>query len=323
MHRTKWGEAALAGTSLLFTGVVLAIVGTLPLAAQTSRRGAEYFPNVTLTTQDGAKVRFYDDVIKGKIVAIELIYTTCTSTCPLETARLAQVQQLLGDRVGHDIFFYSITIDPDHDTPDVLKAYAEKYHAGPGWQFLTGKQADIDLISKKLGIYSDPGASQDGHDAYLLVGNEATGQWMRNSATDNPRFLARTIGDWMSSWQNATTVKSAAPTQPAPLTFTPGKYVFTTHCTPCHTIGSGDHIGPDLQGVTSARDRAWLTRFITTPDKVLASKDPIARELLRKYKGVRMPSLGLTEADAAAILAYIEEQSAAMRAAADVARTGK
>jgi protein SCO1/2 len=104
---------------------------------------------VPLVTQDGKTVHFYDDLLKDKIVAIDLIYTHCVDSCPLETARLAQVQQLLGDRVGKDIFFYSISIDPKRDTPEVLKAYAEKYHAGPGWLFLTGKLADIELISKK------------------------------------------------------------------------------------------------------------------------------------------------------------------------------
>src|SRR6478672_3045382 len=88
-----------------------------PAAGQNSRWGANYFPNVTLTTQDGATVHFYDDLIKGKIVAINLIYTSCKFACPLETARLAQVQKLLGDQMGHGVFFYSITIDPEHDTP--------------------------------------------------------------------------------------------------------------------------------------------------------------------------------------------------------------
>src|SRR4029079_6107544 len=124
--------------------------GTTSMSAQ-NRWGSNYFPNVTLTTQDGAPVRFYDDLIKGKIVAVNLIYTTCKYACPLETARLSQVARLLGDRMGRDVFFYSITIDPDHDTPQVLKEYAAKYQAGPGWTFLTGKAADIELISKKLG----------------------------------------------------------------------------------------------------------------------------------------------------------------------------
>src|SRR5262245_30233371 len=167
------------------------------------RRGAEYFTNVELTTQFGTKVRFYDDLLKDKIVVIELFYTGCVDVCPLETARLAQVQKMLGERVGKDIFFYSISIDPDRDTPKTLKAYAEKYHAGPGWLFLTGAKKDIDLISKRIGLYSDPDAAdRDGHTPSVLLGNERTGQWIRNSGLDTPRYLSLMIGDWLSSWKN-------------------------------------------------------------------------------------------------------------------------
>ena len=156
--------------------------------------GSSRFPNVELLTQDGKKVRFYDDLIKGKVVAIELMYTTCKYNCPLETARLVQVQKLLGDRMGKEVFFYSITIEPDKDTPQVLKAYAEKYRIGPGWTFLTGKEADIKLISKKLGLDFLPNPNDpDGHTPSLLIGNEATGLWMRNSALDNTKFLALKI----------------------------------------------------------------------------------------------------------------------------------
>ena len=147
------------------------------MTADTRRPGPDRFLNVTLTTHEGTEVRFYDDLIKGKTVAIDLIYTTCEYACPLETAKMAQVQRLLGDRMGRDIFFYSITIDPEHDTPAVLKEYAERYRAGPGWLFLTGKKTDIDLLSRKLGLYTPPDPSNpDGHVPYLLVGNEATGQ---------------------------------------------------------------------------------------------------------------------------------------------------
>ena len=310
----------LAATLAL--AALVATVGSNRVAAQNARWGANYFPNVILTTHDGQKVRFYDDLIKGKIVAIDLIYTTCKYACPLETARLAQVQKLLGDRVGRDIFFYSITIDPENDTPEVLKAYAEKFHAGPGWTFLTGKQEDIDLISKKLGLYTEPDpANKDGHTPSLVVGNETTGQWMRNSATDNAGFLARTIGDWMNSWQNARTIKPNIEAS-APLHFERGQYEFASHCAPCHTIGQGDKIGPDLLGVTATRDRAWLARFIMEPDRVIDAKDPIATELLAKYKQVRMPRLGLTAADAQDLIAYLEAQTTAVRAAA-AGRTNK
>ncbi|MDV6343326.1 SCO family protein [Nitrosomonas sp. Is37] len=72
----------------------------------------------------------------------------------MEAARLRHLQKLLGDRVGRDVFIYSITINPAHDTPTVLKQYAEKFGVAPGWQFFTGKEADITLLRQKLGIGS-------------------------------------------------------------------------------------------------------------------------------------------------------------------------
>jgi protein SCO1 len=287
---------------------VLCLLISAPAGAQNSRWGAGYFPNVELTTQDGKVVRFYDDLIKGKIVALDLIYTTCQYACPLETARMAQVQRLLGDRMGKDVFFYSITIDPDHDTPAVLKDYAEKYNAGPGWLFLTGKAADIELISRKTGLYTEPDPNNpDGHTPSLLVGNETTGQWMRNSATDNPKFLARTIGDWLNSWQTAKKTGISFADAPT-MTFDRGQYTFNNHCAACHSIGKGDRIGPDLAGVTAARDREWLQQFILAPDKMLAAGDPIATALRAKYKDVRMPNLSLSESDTKALIEYMDRE---------------
>jgi len=299
--------------ALCLTALVLAASHAAPAAADNARWGAGYFPNVTLTTEDGAPVRFYDDLIKGKIVAINLIYTTCKYACPLETARLSQVAKLLGDRMGRDVFFYSITIDPDHDTPEVLKEYAAKYGAGPGWTFLTGKKEEVELISRKLGLYAPPNPSNpDGHTPMLVIGNEETGQWMRNSALDNPKFLSRTIGDWLNSWQTARKPTASYADVPA-FTFDLGEYTFKNHCAACHTIGRGDHLGPDLMGVTAARDRDWLTRFIVSPDQVRATGDPIALALRAKYKQVLMPSLGLGAGDAGVLIDYIDKQSRAAR----------
>src|SRR5919197_1414749 len=295
--------------------IMMWLAAARPAVAQNSRWGANYFPNVELTTQDGATVHFYDDLIKGKIVAINLIYTTCKYACPLETARLAQVQSVLGDRMGREVFFYSITIDPAHDTPAVLKEYAAKFHAGPGWLFLTGQQADIDLISKKIGLYSAPNPSNpDGHTPNLLVGNEVTGQWMRNSGVDNPKFLARTIGDWLTSWKNPRTdLKSYA--EAPPITLDRGEYTFRNHCAACHTVGNGTLVGPDLRGVTTTRDREWLAKFIYAPDTLLADGDPIAKDLFAQYKNVRMPNLALSHEDVAVLVEYLEKQDAAASSA--------
>ena len=323
MRRKHFGFAA--GAAVFLTAILFIAAGSTPAVAG-NRWGANYFPNVTLTTQDGKQVHFYDDLLKGKIVVIDMIYTHCVDACPLETARLAQVQKMLGDRVGKNIFFYSISIDPSHDTPKVLRDYAAKYHVGPGWTFLTGKKADIDLIAKKLGLYSEPDpGDRDGHTPSVLIGDEPGGQWIRNSATDNPRFLANMIVGWLDNWKSEQSAQNAQNAQNAQAAATKasyeqapridisdkGRYVFGSQCAACHTIGHGDKIGPDLLGVTNVRDHAWLVRFIASPDKMLAEKDPIATALFRKYNEVNMPNTRLTNDDVNELMSFLERQSAA------------
>ena len=279
-------------------------------AAESSQRGGSHFPNLELITQDGKKVRFYDDLIKGKVVGIDLIYTTCKYNCPLETARLVQLQKLLGDRMGKDVFFYSISIDPEHDTPEVLKAYAEKYHVGPGWTFLTGRPVDIKLISKKLGLDKLPtGNDPDGHMPSLLVGNEKTGIWTRNSALDNTKFMALKIQQLIGYGAQADIV-AVKKTDSVELNIDKGAYIFSTRCAACHTIGNGDKVGPDLLGVTNVRDHSWLKRMISEPDKLIEENDPIATALFKQYRGIRMPRLGLAEVDVNTLIEFMKIQTA-------------
>jgi protein SCO1/2 len=291
-------------------------------SAQGAKLGADYFPNIVLTTQDGKAVHFYDDLIKNKIVAINFIYCHCDFSCPLETARLAQVQRMLGDRVGKDIFFYSISIDPAHDTPPVLKEYAQKFKAGPGWTFLTGRKQDIDRLAARLGLSDNenitdaPGDDVDGHTPHLLIGNEATGQWLRDAATDNPRFLAHLIGTFVDTGANAKLMPGS--TTGAPFeAMNAGQYLFAKECAACHTIGHGDFIGPDLAGVANTRDAAWLARYISEPDKMLAAGDPIAKALQAQYK-VRMPNLRVGDRDLAALLDFLQAQADQRRTDGDV-----
>ncbi len=304
-------------TGFILTAFLLTIASILlykaPAAAAFDNQhwGANFFPNTELTTQDGKKVKFYDDLVRGKIVVIDLIYTHCVDSCPLETARLAQVQKILGDAVGKDIFFYSISIDPNQDTPAVLKEYAKKYHAGPGWLFLTGKKEEIDQLSKKIGLYTEPDPNdRDGHTPSVLIGNEPTGQWMRNGATDNPKFLATLIGDWLNNWKYSENKEKKSYADAKPVKLDPGQYIFAGHCAACHTIGHGDKIGPDLLGVTSSRNRTWLKRFIQEPDKLIAEHDPTAVTLFEKYKEVRMPNLRLANGDVETLIKFLEEQDA-------------
>src|SRR5438093_4030795 len=296
-------RACIRATSAWLVGVT-ALLSIGPAGAA-SPWGADYFPNVPLITQDGTTVRFYDDLLKGKKVAINLIYTSCKDECPLETARLVQVQQLLGDRVGKDLFFYSISIDPQRDTPAVLKAYAEKFHVGPGWLFLTGKEDDIKLVAKKLGLSRRRDAlTRDGHSASLMIGDESGGQWIRNSAVDSPPLLATTIGTFFG-WTSSQSAKSYAE---VPWSRMPEKreYFFQSRCGACHTIGDGDRVGLDLAGVTKRRDRAWLRRYLAEPDRMRAEGAPIATALFAKYNHVPMPDLPLSGIEVAGLLSYLE-----------------
>ena len=280
------------------TAVAIAILGgaafnAAPAAADNARWGAGYFPNVTLTTQDGVEVRFYDDLMKGKIVAINLIYTICKYACPLETARLTQVAKLLGDRMGRDIYFYSISIDPEHDTPAVLKACPKSIRPGPAG---CSSRARRTRSRRSAGSWDstrapDP-SNPDGHTPMLLIGNEETAQWMRISAMDNPKFLSRTIGDWLNSWQTAK--KPTRPYSDVPeLKLDEGEYTFRNHCAACHTIGRGERFGPDLAGVTARRDRDWLSRFIVDPEQVRAARRSRRAGAAREIQQVVMPSLDL------------------------------
>ena len=172
----------------------LAVVGAgmfWPLAARPSDVGsrrpsardairARYFPNVVLRTHENRRVRFYDDLVKDKIVIINFMYATCEGICPGIVLNLRKVQQLLGSRIGRDIFMYSITLKPGEDTPAVLKRYAAMHNVGPGWSFLTGGAADIELLRRKLG-FVDPDPARDAdtsnHIGNVRYGNEPRMLW--------------------------------------------------------------------------------------------------------------------------------------------------
>ena len=286
-------------------------------AAHAAGWGADYFPKVTLTTHQGRRVQLYDDLLKDKKVAIAVMYTSCSAECPLITARMVELKKALGDHVGKDIFFYSISIDP-WDRPEVLKDYAAKFGAGgAGWEFLTGDEEDIKLVTKKLGLsrLSDRD-NKDGHTASLMIGNVATGQWMRHSAVDNPPFLAASMLTFLGLHDGRIGPSYA---DVKPVTLDAGQAVFQSHCASCHTLGNGDKIGPDLMGLTARRERPWVARYIADPEALRAAGDRAALDLTRRF-AVRMPSHNLVKDDLAALLAYLERQS--VPAARSAAHTG-
>jgi cytochrome oxidase Cu insertion factor (SCO1/SenC/PrrC family) len=301
----------------LFLALSILALGAAPAAHDGSPWGRDYFPNIELTTHEGQKVRFYDDLVAGKVVCINFIYTSCPDACPLETARLVEVQDVLGERVGRDVHMYSISIDPERDTPAVLKEYTERFGIGPGWLFLTAPEADVRLLREKLGVLASDEAELQDHSLTLVLGNQATGRWMRRSPFENAHVLANEIGDWLHNWKNAPEVVPDYRDAPKLRNVTRGESLFRTRCSACHVIGEGDgfpRVGPNLAGVLEKRERKWVERWLKEPDRMLAEKDPLALELFAQYRSVPMPNMRLNDFEIASVLDFVAEESA--RAAA-------
>lgn len=312
-----------------FAPVILAAAVTY--APDLSRAGAknspwnsDYFPNSIVISQDGKTYKFYEDLIKDKTIVVNFIFTGCTQLCPLTTARLAQVQELLGDAAGRDIFFYSISLDPENDTPAALKKFAESFKAGPGWLFLTGKSDEMKLIRDRLGERS---RDRTEHQAVLIMANDKTGEWKKDSVMSEIDHIAETIHNLDPAYRARPHITSGAGTlsgnEVLPFKNVMGQALFIRGCATCHTVGKGDRIGPDLASVTTRRTREWLTGFIKHPDKVRESGDPIALDLFEKYNRVIMPSLGLSDADVSDVLSFIDGETAKSKTATTAAAPAK
>jgi protein SCO1/2 len=166
-----------------------------PMADKPGPR-AHYFPNSLLQTHDGKKLRFYDDIVKGKIVIFNMMYSVCTGICPGSTANLREVQRLLAPRLGKDVFMYSLTLQPQFDTPEALSSYVNSYDLKPGWTFLTGQPNEMDAIRRKLGFFNDDpriDADLENHTGMVRVGNETLDRWFMLPALSNPKQMAREI----------------------------------------------------------------------------------------------------------------------------------
>jgi protein SCO1/2 len=175
--------------SLGFLFVTSAVFGQQPM---TTSAAEKYFSDVELINQDGEKVRFYSDVLKNKIVVINAFFTTCTSVCPPMSRNLEKIQNALGDRLGKDVFLVSITVDPATDTPTRLKEYSLKFHARPGWMFLTGKKENVDWALYKLGQYVE---EKNDHSSILIVGNEPKGLWKKAFGLAKSEELLKIVDD--------------------------------------------------------------------------------------------------------------------------------
>ncbi|KQT09614.1 hypothetical protein ASG30_13725 [Ramlibacter sp. Leaf400] len=178
------GVAGLAasGAALLRGGGSAAPVARAPSAGS--------IPDVPLVTHDGRKVRFYSDLVRGRVVFVNMMYAQCSEQCPPMTQNLRRVHEALGSRAGQDIFMYSITLLPEFDSPADLRAYREQQ--GANWTFLTGRKADVEQLRRGLG-FSDPDPQLDAditrHTGMVRVGNDALDRWTMAPARVSPNQI--------------------------------------------------------------------------------------------------------------------------------------
>jgi protein SCO1/2 len=160
-----------------------------------------YFPDLTLFTHKGDKVRLYEDLIKDKLVVLNFMYTRCTGVCSPVGANLARVQRVIGSRMGRDVFIYSFTLKPEEDSPAALRAHAERLEAGPGWLFLTGTAGDMETLRRRLGFVDpDPkiDADKSNHTGIIRYGNEPLQLWAACPGTGTLKSIVHSISfvDW-------------------------------------------------------------------------------------------------------------------------------
>jgi protein SCO1 len=167
-----------------------------PRLSPRERIQRNHLPDIALTTHDGRSVRFYRDLVKDRKIVLNFFYGECQGICVPVTERLVEVQKKLGGRVGRDIFFYSITLDPEHDSPDALQAYAKQHRIGPGWLLLTGTPADVEKLRRALGFADrDPAVDADrsSHTGMIRYGVEVDMRWGSCPGLARPEQILRTI----------------------------------------------------------------------------------------------------------------------------------
>jgi len=162
---------------------------------------AEYFPNVVVHTHEGRKALFYHDLLRGKTVLINCMSVKNETLYPV-TANLVEVQRLLGERLGRDVFMYSLTLDPENDTPRVLRSFAEKHGVKPGWFFLSAKPDDVQLLRGRLfahdAAHHGSAVVRDCSAGLVRYGNEAVGLWGSVPAKAEPEWIVKRLS-WVET----------------------------------------------------------------------------------------------------------------------------
>ncbi len=154
-------------------------------AASTAMR----IPDVPVQDQNGKSLNFYTDLVKGKVVAINFVFTTCTTICPPLTVTFRRVQQQLAEQ-NSQAQLISVSVDPAIDTPERLRDFAAKFKAEPGWAFVTGNTSDINSLLQQLGVAV---TNKNDHTPMILIGNDEAGYWTRAYGLSSPASLVKLI----------------------------------------------------------------------------------------------------------------------------------
>ena len=149
-------------------------------------------PNTELLDQNGATVRFASDIVGNRIIALNFIYTDCSTACPVVSAIFSKLQGQLGEKLKQNVRMVSLSINPTTDTPERLKAYAEHFHPEPGWVWLTGEKAQVDVLLKGLGVYR---ADYTNHTPVILVGDPIRDVWTRFNGFSTPEAIDARIDE--------------------------------------------------------------------------------------------------------------------------------
>lgn len=163
-----------------------------PQEDKASTRNKMVIPDVPVLDQHGNKLHFYTDLIKGKTVAINFIFTNCTTICPPLAATFARLQKEMGEKVGKDVHLISISVDPVTDTPERLKAWGAKFKAGPGWTFVTGEKQEMDKLLNALGAAV---SKREDHTPAMIIGNDPKGAWTRTYGLAKTSQITGLIND--------------------------------------------------------------------------------------------------------------------------------
>jgi len=172
------------------------------VVVRAGRAAGPAIPDVAALTHHGRAVRFYQDLVRGRLLLVSFTYTRCLGSCPRTGATLSRLQDLLGPRLGDDVFILSITLDPLHDSPEALRRQAEALGARPGWTFVTGAPTAMERLRRAFGFTDpDPRADADRtrHAALLALGDDRTGRWSAVPGSLEPgrilEALYRTAGE--------------------------------------------------------------------------------------------------------------------------------